>query len=291
MQNELKKQIRDALEAKIERLGISQNEASKRIGVSAATITNILNGKNWDKITGAFTKVQLWVQDDLSVWNKADTQNFNKVWNICAHAQLLSESKAISFKPGTGKTFAAKQYRNAKPNVFYVCAYGDMGKRHLLQKLCKEMGIDQSYRLAEMIEDIIERLNSIKQPLIIIDEFDELDPKAMRLFKDIYNRCKVGFVIIGGLHLKKAILKGVRNHSQSMQETYSRLGGEFHALQDNDNKAITAICQANGIHDGKKIHSIIAQASGDLRRVEAAVNKERLTQLVNLQKQQNNANN
>jgi DNA transposition AAA+ family ATPase len=290
MQNDLKKQIRDALEAKIERLGISQNEAAKRIGVSAATITNILKGKNWDKITGAFTKVQIWVQDDLSVWNKANTQNFNKVWNICAHAQLLSESKAISFKPGTGKSYAAKQYQNEKANVFYVCAYGDMGKRHLLQKLCKEMGIDQSYRLAEMIEDIIDKLGSIQKPLIIIDEFDELDPKAMRLFKDIYNRCKVGFVIIGGLHLKKFVLKGVRNHSQSMQETYSRLGGQFHALENNDYEAIKAICVANGIHDAKKIQSIASQANGDLRRVEAAINKERLTQLVNLQKQQQHAN-
>ena len=284
MTNLEKNQTKEALVEKIERLGISQSEAARRIGVSWATISNIINDK-WNGITGAWIDVQSWVWDDLSVWRAAKTLNFTKVQNLCAHAQLASIPRAISFQAGSGKTFRVKYYCNTQKNAFYVCAYGDMGKRQLLQHICKALGLQQSYRMVEMLEDIIDKINSIKNRLLVIDEVDELNDRALGVFKDIYNRCKTGFVLIGGHYLKKRILKGVGNKKQSMEEIYSRLGGRFHELAENELDTIAAICQANGISAQKEIERIYQTSKGDLRKVESEINTIKLNNIIQQQKQ------
>lgn len=278
MNDNLKKQIRDGLNKKIVKLGLSQSEAARRIGVSPATITNIVNGK-WDNISGAWLKVQNFVMEYLDTWNVAKTPNYLVVQNICFHAQAVGTSRAISFRAGSGKSFAAKDYANNSRNAFYICAMGDMSKRQMLKKLCRVMGLEYSYRIGDMLDDITEHIKTIQKPLIIIDEFDELDNRAMRIFKDIYNRCKCGFVLIGGMHLKKKIMRGVQNNRQSFNEIYSRLGREFYALNNNGGDAIQLICEANGIVEQETIERIIQIAKGDLRKVEHEIENIRLKAL------------
>lgn len=288
MDENLKNQILTALNEKMNRLSLSQNEVARRTGVSSATISNMMNHK-WENITTAWLKVRNFVSEMLDTWHAANTDNFNKVQKICSHAQFVSTSRAISFEAGTGKSFAAKHYASNNKNVFYVCALGDMSKRALLKKLCRVMGIEHSYRLDDMLSDIVEELNQTNKPLVIFDEFDELDAKAMRVFKDLYNACKAtGFVLIGGLHLKKKMMKGVQNNKQSMKEMFSRVGREFYALKANDNKAIQAICEANGVFDKTIIANIVSNCRGDLRGVEHEISNIKLKELVNLQKESDN---
>lgn len=265
-----KQKIAEALKSKIETLDISQAEAARRIDVSSATITNILKGK-WESITGAWAKVAAWVAGRVSGWQLAETANFRMLQALFQDAQEKALSRAVSFRPGSGKTFAAKHYADNHPNVFYVGAVGDMSKRQLLQDLCSAMGISSSYRLGEMLEDIIDKLSLTNKPLIIIDEFDELDNKALRVFKDLYNRADLGIILIGGKHLKERIEKGVRRNKQSYAEIYSRIGGEFIKLKEVTPGVVRKICQANGIFDDNHIKDIFQQAQGDLRRVKALV--------------------
>lgn len=263
--------LAEKLAEKISRKGISQAEAARQMGVSNATVTNILTGKH-DNITGAWNKVQRWLGQEIEAWQVAETANFLKVQQICADAQRYGQSRAISFKPGSGKTFSARYYANNTPNAFYVGAVGDMTKKQLLQALCNSMGLQDSWRLADMLELIIDKLNSLERPLLIIDEFDELDNKALRVFKDLYNRCTgTGFVMIGGLHLQQRIVTGAKKAKQSYQEILSRLGGEFLGLNENNIATIRKICLANGISDEEQIKVIHQNSKGDLRAVKAFV--------------------
>lgn len=265
-----KERIVAALKAKLEELNISQAEAARRIGVSAATITNLLGGK-WDKITRVWGQVASWVAGRVDSWQAAEIANYRIIQDICRDAQEAGLSRAVSFRPGSGKTFAAKAYADQNPNVFYVGAVGDMSKRQLLSSLCSSMGIGSSYRSAEMLEDIIDKLSKTSKALIIVDEFDELDNKAMRVFKDLYNSLDCGFVLIGGKHLKERIEKGVRRNKQSYAEIYSRIGGEFISLAEVTLAVVRKICVSNGVFDQNLIKDIYAQANGDLRRVKALV--------------------
>jgi DNA transposition AAA+ family ATPase len=265
-----KTQIVNALRIKIEKLGISQNESAKRIGISAATLSNILSGK-WENITDAWRVCEQWLGSMLSSWVAADIANYKIVTRLCQQAQEAQSSKAISYQPASGKTFAAKQYAQEHQNTFYVGAVGDMTKRQFLAALCTAMGVVPSYAVSEMLADVITKLKVLNNPLIIVDEFDELKDNAMRIFKDLYNAVGCGFVLIGGLNFKNRILRGATRQKQSYQEILSRIGKEFYELRTIDNGAITKVVNANGINDKDQVNEILTAAQGDLRRVKALV--------------------
>lgn len=265
-----KSQIVNALRAKIQKLRISQNEAAKRIGISAATLSNILSEK-WDNITDAWRACEVWLGEMISGWVAADIANYKIVTRLCEQAQTEQSSKAISYHPASGKTFSAKQYAQEHPNTFYVGAVGDMTKRQFLAALCTSMGVVPLYSVAEMLADIITKLKTMNNPLIIVDEFDELKDNAMRIFKDLYNAVGCGFVLIGGLNFKNRIMRGASRQKQSYQEILSRIGKEFYELRSIDNTAITKVVNANGINDKEQVNEILTAAQGDLRRVKALV--------------------
>lgn len=258
------------LRTKIEKLKISQAEVARRTGVSPATITNILAEK-WDNISDAWRKVEAFVAERMSGWQAAETDNYKFVRGVCREAQGEQIARAISWHAGTGKTYAARNFAATNPNVFYVCALGDMSKRDLLIALCKAMGLPAAYRSSDMLQSILEKIRTLNNPLIIIDEFDELKDAAMRIFKDVYNTTPCGFVIIGGKNLRIRITKGCNRSKQSFQEIYSRLGAEFLELSSIDSVAISKVCAAQGVTDNNTIKNIVRDAQGDLRRVEALI--------------------
>lgn len=263
--------LAEKLAEKIQKKGISQSEAARQMGLSAATVTNILKGKH-ESITGAWSAVENWLGQAVEAWQAAETANFMTIQDLCAHAQRYGQSRAISFKPGSGKTFAAKYYAGNTPNTFYVAAVGDMSKKQFLAAICSAMGLQDSWRIADMLDDIVDKLNLLEKPMLIVDEFDELDNKAMRVFKDLYNRCSsCAFIMVGGLHLQKRIMQGVKLAKQSYQEIFSRLGGEFIGLEDTNLGTVKKVCKANGVDDESQIKAIFQQSKGDLRAVKALV--------------------
>lgn len=265
-----KNRIVQELRTKIEKLKIPQAEVARRVGVSPATITNVLAEK-WDNISNAWKKIEAFVSESLSGWQAAETDNYKFVRGVCREAQAEQVTRAISWHAGSGKTYAARNFAANHQNVFYVCALGDMSKRDLLLAFCKVMGIPTSYRSSDMLQDILDKLRTLQNPLLIVDEFDELKDSAMRVFKDIYNTIQCGFVIIGGENLRIRITKGCNKSKQSFQEIFSRLGREFLDLSPIDAPTITKVCEAQGIKDASTIKSIIRDTQGDLRRVEALI--------------------
>lgn len=273
MNYQQKTKITDALISKINRLGISQNEAAKRIGVSAATITNIKNRK-WANITEAWKKISLWVGSDE--WQIVETANIRRIQNLCNHAQAQGITKAVSFRQGSGKSCGATYYADNNRNVFYLEAEPHYTKKIFLSKLCRVMGLSTSGSISEMVDSIVDKLNSLDKPLVIIDEYDQLKNNILPFFKTFYNKANSGFVLIGGEYFKNRIDKGVRLTKQSYCEIFSRLGGEFLGLHPINNDMIKSICEANGLFDPKVIKQVALYSKGDLRRVKNEVEKYQL---------------
>lgn len=261
-------QLAAKLAEKIQKKGISQAEAARQIGVSSATISNALAGK-WDgiSVSGAWTKIALWAGEDE--WRTASTANFLMIQDLCEDAQRLGQSRAISYKPGSGKSHAVKYYASNHPECFYVNCESSMSKPRLLKALCKTMGLQDSWNMDEMLDSIVEKIQGMEKPLLVLDEFDELSEKALRIFKDLYNRTRCGFVLVGGIGLQKRIGTGAKNAKQSYQEILSRLGGEFIGLKENNIQTVRKVCQVNGLEDEAQIEAIYKQSNGDLRTVKA----------------------
>lgn len=266
-----KEHVRAQLMERIHQQGISQNEAAARIGVSAATLTNIKNRK-WENITGAWDKVRRWLGGSGS-WQLVETRNFKKVRNLCAHAQSLGITHAVSFDQGTGKSTSAKEYVKEHKNAFYLECESYWTKREFLRNLCSVMGLVNSGSIARMMEAIIGKLNKTNKPLVVLDEFDQVSDKILVLYKSLFNKTDAGFVLIGGIYFDKRMKRGVRGVRQSYLETYSRMGGKLEQLYKITPFEIDSICGANGVFDAD-----FKPIGGDLRALKLLIQEYKLNQ-------------
>jgi len=282
-----KEMIRNKVEEKISTLQISANAASAQIGISAATMSNVLNNTWMLKPELApsdemWRKLALWA-GVATDWNTAYTADFKRMTGICRHAQEMSISKAISFTPGTGKTYALKEYSNSNPSVYYIECEEYWNKKVFLQKLCSVMGINNSLlSVPEMVEVIIDFLNSKEKILVIIDEADKLKDPVINFYKTFYNKTEAGFILCGAPYFKNRIEKGCRLQKQTYQEIFSRIGGEFLRLKGVTDADIKLICEANGIRDIMDIEQVKNYCNGDLRRAKSSIDKLKLEKSINI---------
>lgn len=281
-----KETIRARVETKIHLLQISANNAAKIIGISGATLNNVLN-KTWVAKPELSPSEEMWRRlavwaGVLTEWKTAITSDYKRITGICRHAQENTISKAISFSPGTGKTWALREYANSNPQVYYIECEEYWNKKIFLQKLSSVMGLNNAMlNVGEMVEEIIEFLNSKDKPLVIIDEADKLKDPVINLYKTFYNKTLSGFILCGAPYFKNRIEKGCRLQKQTYQEIYSRVGGEFLRLKGVSEADIRLICEMNGVTDIMEIEQVKNYANADLRRVKSVVERIKLEHTVN----------
>ena len=99
---EQKQQIKNALVAYIEQKG-SQNKASKTIGVSGATLSQIVNG-NWENIADEmWRKVSAQIGNKDNEWVIVRTRDFQLIENLLTDAKEHSNVYGIVGEAGSGK--------------------------------------------------------------------------------------------------------------------------------------------------------------------------------------------
>jgi DNA transposition AAA+ family ATPase len=274
-------EIREKLRGRMIALELSGNQAAKQIGVSSATISNMLTSQYEDdkleKISEAmWRKVAAWCGYGLA-WRTAETPGFKRVMNICRHAQDKGISKAISDEPGSGKTWALETYTASNPNTYFIACKEHWTVKNFVDKLMQAMGLQVfAGTINEKVDHILEFLNSKTNPLLIIDEADKLRDRALIIVKTFYDDARTGMVLAGTPYFEIRILKGVRSNKMGYKEIYSRVGGEFFHLGHIGEDEVFQICAANDINEEKVIRQIANKAKGDLRRVKAEIEKYEL---------------
>lgn len=280
MTNLLRKSVQESVVRRIELTG-SQNRAAKELGISAAQLMNIRKGE-WKFISDRLiNKVASQLNIKLT-WQTAETRNYKRVINICTHAQQNSVSRAISFAPGTGKSYTLREYAQSNPNTYYFECEEYWTKKEFLRQTMKALGIDEGQMsIAERVDVIIDTVNKMQKPLIIIDEADKLKDSVLNLYKTLYNKTSAGYVLAGTPYFRERVMKGVQKAKMGFQEIYSRVGGEFLPLYKIDRAAIEKICRVNGITDQEEINEVAQLTNGDLRRTRATIEK------INLKRKKN----
>lgn len=276
MQHTDKAAIAQQLGEWLEEKGISQSEFARKIGKSAATITNLLKGKHTNIADGIFEDVAKQI-GYKTTWQIAHIGNYDRVYKVCWFAQQRSIAQAISDDAGLGKSATLTSYAAQNKNVFYIECDEYYTKKIFLQKLLNSLGQKNSQgTIEEMVQAIIDTVSRLVRPLIIVDEVDMLKDAVLQLFKTLYNKLlgKCAFVLSGGLHFETRIRKGVSKNRQAYKEIFSRLGGEFVKLKQITNKDIRLICEANGLRSPELVQKACKMAeSSDLRRIGDVVMK------------------
>lgn len=273
--------IRDALMAYCENYP-TRNRASESLqGVSAATVSQILNSK-YDNISDdMFTRIASQIGYSFENWTLTESDNFRMATYVFSDSQLYKNVTWLVGDAGCGKTTAAIEFRRTHKNVFYILCSEDMKRSDFVREIAKQVGAPtDGTNLRDMLEYALGMISFLNNPLLIFDEGDKLTDCVLNYFISIYNRLegRAGIVFMSTDYIKRRMENGLRYNKKGYKEINSRIGRKFFDLNTTTQNDIYAICKANGIANEAEIKRILKDASvtdNDLRRVKRKVHAQK----------------
>ena len=268
--NEEKEMIRVRLGEYCEMKGSQKRAATSLVGVSPATVTQIVTGK-WELINEKMWRsiaAQIGVKQTR--WNIVETRNYKALSDIFADAQENALVLAVCGEAGTGKSLTAAHYGAENPNVYVLACSEYWNRKTFLRELLRVMGKNPAGdTVGDMVDDVVMALKRRENPLIILDEADKLSDQVMFFFITFYNKLEdyCGIVLMATDYLEKKVRRGLRLNKKGYKEIYSRIGRRFVAMPGLSETDISDVCRANGVEGLREIDTVKKDCEGDLRRV------------------------
>jgi len=258
--------------------GGSANKASKMlVGISNAYISQMQNAK-WDMISDdAWRNVQKQVTQSQGAWVSVETKATQKLTRLFHDAKDHSNVFGIIAEAGTGKTYVCSQFESEE-NTYVISCAEFWNRKTFLSELLRKMGKDSGgYTVSEMMAKVINHIQKVDAPLIVLDEADKLTDQVFYFFITLYNQLedKCGIIMLATDFLEKRVHRGLRLNKKGYKEIYSRLGRKFIEIPQPKGTEVKALLIANGVTDPQTIQFIINSSEGDLRRVKRLVHAER----------------
>lgn len=261
----------------------SQNKAAASLnGISAGTLSSILNG-NWVNISDAmWKKLADQVKQNTVMatgWNIVETTAFQEISYAMKDAQEAKNVTWVVGEAGSGKTTTAKIYTESHREVFYILCSEDMYKGEFVRTIAKRIGIrGEGFTVRELWMEILDNLVQMDAPLLVFDEADKLVESVFHYFISLYNNLedKCGVIFLSTDYIKRRIRNGLRYEKPGYKEFYSRIGRKYFEIEPTSPQDVYSICANNGITERKEIDKIIRECESceyDLRRVKKSVHR------------------
>ncbi len=259
----------------------SRNRAAGSLkGVSAGTVSTILNGKYENISDEMFRNIAVQVgSGSVSGWQIVETHVYREIDVAMSDAQQWRNVTWIVGSAGCGKTTTAQMYAREHAEVFYILCSEDMSKAEFIREIARTIGLKTDrLPIRELWDAIISALIQMEAPLMVFDEADKLTDNVFHYFISFYNRLedKCGIIFLSTDYIKRRMDLGLRHNKQGYNEIHSRIGRKFYELDDTTPHDIHAICVANGESGKAKINEVIKDAETydfDLRRVKKMIHK------------------
>lgn len=274
METTEKNKISEALEKYCARYE-SQNQAARSLsGVSAATITQIMQG-NYETVSDKMWRnIASQVMPGNSGWVAVETASYKMLVKLLKDAQEYSNVFAVCGEAGTGKTFTLRHYAESRKRVYMLQCNEFWNRKMFMQELLRSLGRDSGgYTAGEMVSEAVRILKTQEHPLILLDEADKLNDHVMYFFITLYNQLEehCGIVLCATDYLKKRIERGLKLNRKGYKEIFSRIGRKFIELEGVTSADIASVCLSNGMTDRQQIKIIIRESEWDLRRVKRKI--------------------
>lgn len=277
-----KDEIRDLLQEYVSRFPSQNRAANTLVGVSAGTLSTIINGKYETISDEMFVKIKSQIAprkaDD---WQLCETMLYKELNTLLEDAQLYQNVAWAVSPAGSGKSTTANDYAARHENAFLISCSEDMKRGDFIRELARVIGVnvsDMSLRFA--LERVTKYLLTLENPLLIFDEGDKIPDVVFYYFITIYNRLEghCGIIFMSTNYIKRRMEVGLSYNKKGYDEIHSRICRKFIDLTPANSYEVAAVARANGIADDKIIKAVVKDAAScnfDMRRVRREVHKQK----------------
>ncbi len=208
---------------------ISNAAVARSIGVSGAAISLWKKGEYRGDVLNLEKKINDFIeaQKIRSAKPKENerfhiTSDVKSINFVISEAVTDNEMGLIYGEPGTGKTYALKEYVKNNPQAMLIEADICITARSLLNELCDRLGLTTNRELHNKIVAISDYLKKA-QKILIIDEAEHLPLKALEALRRIHDFSSTPIIFVG----TKILLKNLTGKNGELAQLYSRIGVQW----------------------------------------------------------------
>ena len=228
-------QLRPALvlefEAEMARLGLSQNRAADRVGVSSAALSQWRRAKYAGDNAAVERAVRKWLNTEEEVeGRRIDDARLDahlalgvtgEISSLLAHAQAAADVVLVKGASGSGKTWAARRYAGTHSAAHYVTMTRAVRSlTGMLGLVAEAIGSLPDRRSALHAErSVIEALRA-RSALLIVDEAHHLTPRLLDELRCIRDVAGCGLALIGDESIAMPLAR--------CPQIVGRIGGRIH---------------------------------------------------------------
>lgn len=275
---------------------ISANKLAKELGISASYLSQYLSQKlkpsNVKTIEDKFLKYlnnvqnyQKAIKEYGNAFEFIETQDY-RVFAMRLDVARVRESKilVITGRSGVGKTTACKHYRDTCGNVVLIEATPFTKATDIINKICKDLGIEKKRSVDANIYKIAQHLaneNRASKHLIIIDEAEHLKWRELELLRRISDISSRSIVLVGTKWLDETLNKANKinqDYTQIKNRTFSRYefkGLAFMVGKEWNLNDLKEYCKNKGVDDAC-YPLLLEKFSGVTRSIENALDLARV---------------
>jgi DNA transposition AAA+ family ATPase len=217
----MNQQIKDRLEAALDKYGISQNRAAKDIGYSSPVLSDYRANKYSGDVESLEEAIVKWIgrTEQARARKKVpvvETDQLRKIVNAIAMAHAEGDVALIVDDAGGGKTTAARRYAEQNPRTtIYIDVVKGMTAKALVLKIAEELGVDTLRVDPQALIQNVSASLADRNMVVILDEADYLKADALEFSRRLVNDLgRSGLVLIGLPRLTGAIQNLKNDHRQ-----------------------------------------------------------------------------
>lgn len=270
--------IREEVKAAISEDSMTRSAAAREVGIAEPTFLAFLSGTYQGRNDRIALEARKWLnaRKERQATRRAiptppafiETPTAEAMMLVLRGAQHMPDFAVVAGPPGIGKTFAARAYQRANPNVWMLTGHPSLNSpRSVMDELCRVLGLLDSRALHKMQRLIIEKLRGTGA-LLIVDEANHLSSLALDQLRSIHDEARIGIALVGNGTVFSR-LEG-NGRTAEFAQLFSRVGLRLTSKRDHDRRLggdIEALLNAWPVEDPKvrRLLTAIARKPGALR--------------------------
>jgi len=219
--------IKERLEAAIEKYGLSQAQAAREINYSSPVLSAYRAGTYRGDIAKLEDAIIQWLARQAKARERkrvpvVETDDLRRIYNAIQIAHAEKDIALIISDAGSGKSTAAAWYaKHNEKSVVLINVVSGMNRRLLVHEIARQLSIDiMKVSFNTLVKNVSDMLFE-RDMVVILDEADYLRADALEFTRRlVYDLGQSGLVLIGLPRLKYQI-QNLRNDHRQLE---SRIG-------------------------------------------------------------------